>query len=193
MKLTKAIETAAQAHTNLTMFHAIISLAESGGFYGPTPELSGIIRAAKAGAGRCLRQYDRAVAEAGRAEGSAPPHTPDVREALQQAIAAALEQSMRHYPPSTRPMRCNNAANDVIHAIRVVCPSALAAPPVGEVGEIARRAFVAGYRCAGEDANRANPAGEERLWQEHVKVHPDLAILSRQAATRPVGEIDGGS
>lgn len=57
-KLTKV----KHAHTNLTMFHAIIALAESGCFYGYVPELSGIIQAAKRGAQRCLREMDRHTA-----------------------------------------------------------------------------------------------------------------------------------
>lgn len=41
----------------------------------------------------------------------------------------------------------------------------------------ARRAFCAGYRCAGEDANRAMPIGWERYWTEHQDV------LSVEAST----------
>lgn len=62
----------AEAHTNLTMFHAIIALAESGCFYGAHPELSKIIDLAKAGAQRQFRAYDRAMAEVQK-QPSIPP------------------------------------------------------------------------------------------------------------------------
>ena len=63
-KVTKAVQRAAQAHTNLSMFHAIIALVESGSFYGHQPETTPIIAAARRGAARCLREYDRAGREA---------------------------------------------------------------------------------------------------------------------------------
>lgn len=62
-ELERRIGTAAKAHTNLTMFYAIIALAESGGFYGHHSETGQIIKTAKRGAARCLREYDRAVAQ----------------------------------------------------------------------------------------------------------------------------------
>ena len=52
---------AAQAHTNLTMYHAIIALAEGGCFYGHQPALAKIIGEAKRAAGVELRHYDEAV------------------------------------------------------------------------------------------------------------------------------------
>lgn len=64
VKLTAAVKRAAQAHTNLTMFHAIIRLAESGCFYGPHPELNQIITIAKRAAGRQLAIYDTAGRQA---------------------------------------------------------------------------------------------------------------------------------
>lgn len=59
-----AIRSAAQAHTNLTMFHAVIQLMEGGCLHGAPPEAAQIIAVAKRAAGRELRAYDRAVARA---------------------------------------------------------------------------------------------------------------------------------
>lgn len=55
------VEKAAEAHTNLTMYHAIVTLAESGGFYGYQPELAKIISVAKRAAQVQLRRYDEAA------------------------------------------------------------------------------------------------------------------------------------
>lgn len=54
-------EKAARAHTNLTMYHAIIALAEGGCFYGYQPALTKIISEAKRAAAVELRHYDEAL------------------------------------------------------------------------------------------------------------------------------------
>lgn len=71
MKLTQAVRDAAKAHTNLTMFHAIIAICESGCFYGHQRETDQIVSIAKRAAGRQLALHDKAVAAAGRAAGRA--------------------------------------------------------------------------------------------------------------------------
>lgn len=59
---TDHIRKAAEAHTNLSMFHAIISLCESGGFCGYHPECDRIIAICHAGAAKQLRAYDKEIA-----------------------------------------------------------------------------------------------------------------------------------
>jgi hypothetical protein len=56
------IKSAARAHSNLSMFYAVIALLEGGGIYGHVPAAQRIIKICKAEAGRQLAAYDRAVA-----------------------------------------------------------------------------------------------------------------------------------
>lgn len=60
---------AADAHTNLAMFYAIIALAESGCFIGSTPhaDLSRIIKICKAAAQKQLRLFDKNAAALAKA------------------------------------------------------------------------------------------------------------------------------
>jgi hypothetical protein len=64
-------------------------------------------------------------------------HGPDTEAepSVQEVVAAALDQSMRHYPPSTRRIRTFNAANDVLNALRVTKGIDLRQPPHQNCGE----------------------------------------------------------
>lgn len=55
------LHAAAEAHTNLTVFHAVISLMEGGHLYGNTPQQSAarIIAICKSEAHRQLRTFDK--------------------------------------------------------------------------------------------------------------------------------------
>jgi hypothetical protein len=61
---------AAQAHTNLTMFHAVMQLMEGGVLYGASPQGSAakIIRICKDEAAKQLRLFDAAMAKVERSQ-----------------------------------------------------------------------------------------------------------------------------
>jgi hypothetical protein len=66
MSLNKIVKEASEHHSNLNNFGAIVSLCESGLFYGRTPpEVMKIIRIAKSGMQSELRKYDAAIAKLG--------------------------------------------------------------------------------------------------------------------------------
>jgi hypothetical protein len=72
MRLTgrAALENATHAHTNLSMFYAIIALCEGGLFYGPRPSkaLSKIIKICKSEAVKELKQLDAGRAALAQSE-----------------------------------------------------------------------------------------------------------------------------
>lgn len=76
LTLKEHIEKAAQAHTNLTMMHAVMALLESGCIYGHLPAADKMIGIARVEAGRQLRTYDRHAAAAARQASAAQenPH-----------------------------------------------------------------------------------------------------------------------
>lgn len=76
-QLPKALKRAAEAHTNLTMYHAVIALCESGCFYGPHRETDQIITIAKRAADRQLDLYDKATEAAARAALQTPEPSDD--------------------------------------------------------------------------------------------------------------------
>lgn len=63
-KLDEYLNDAADAHTNLAMFYAIIALAESGCFIGSTPhaDLARIIKICRTAAQKQLRLFDKNAA-----------------------------------------------------------------------------------------------------------------------------------
>lgn len=62
----KAVQEAAEAHTNLTVFAAVVSLLEGGHLYGSASNDAAalIIDLCRDEQQRCLRAYDLAVAKA---------------------------------------------------------------------------------------------------------------------------------
>lgn len=64
-RLVKLVREAAEAHTDLTMFYAVISLLEGGHLYCSSSQADAqrIIGICKRAAGRRLHEYDRAVAK----------------------------------------------------------------------------------------------------------------------------------
>lgn len=59
----KAVQSVAEAHTNLTVFAAVVSLMEGGHLYGYCAAADRIIKIAQQEQHRQLRLYDAAVAK----------------------------------------------------------------------------------------------------------------------------------
>ncbi len=64
--MTKSVvKLAAEEHTNLSMFNAVVAILESGGLYGHQRAAQRIIKICKDEMCRCVMAYDRYVAKVG--------------------------------------------------------------------------------------------------------------------------------